>query len=153
MANFTGLAAALHHVLAQEGWDVNAQGLQGAPRVRVLASEERHATIDRALRYLGLGTDSLQPIEVDDQARMRLDALERALEEGSGPTIVTSEAGNINSGAFDRFNEVCDLAHAARAWVHVDGAVGLWRPPRPSAVISSRVSTGLIRGEPMRTSG
>ena len=126
MANFTGLAAARHHVLAQEGWDVNAQGLQGAPRVRVLASEERHATIDRALRYLGLGTDSLQPIEVDDQARMRLDALERALEEDGGPTIVTSEAGNINSGAFDRFNEVCDLAHAARAWVHVDGAVGLW---------------------------
>ena len=126
MANFTGLAAARHHVLAQEGWDVNAQGLQGAPRVRILASEERHATIDRALRYLGLGTDSLQPIEVDDQARMRLDALQRALEEGTGPTIVTTEAGNINSGAFDRFNEVCDLAHAARAWVHVDGAVGLW---------------------------
>jgi glutamate/tyrosine decarboxylase-like PLP-dependent enzyme len=126
MANFTGLAAARHHVLAQEGWDVNAQGLQGAPRVRVIASEDRHATIDRALRYLGLGTDSLQPIEVDDQARMRLDALKRALEESSGPTIVTTEAGNINSGAFDRFNEVCDLAHAARAWVHVDGAVGLW---------------------------
>jgi glutamate/tyrosine decarboxylase-like PLP-dependent enzyme len=126
MANFTGLAAARHHVLAQEGWDVNAQGVQGAPRVRILASEERHATIDRALRYLGLGTDSLQPIEVDDQARMRPDALQRALEERTGPTIVTIEAGNINSGAFDRFNEVCDLAHAARAWVHVDGAVGLW---------------------------
>ena len=126
MANFTGLAAARHHVLAQEGWDVNAKGLQGAPRVRVIASEDRHATIDRALRYLGLGTDSLQPVEVDDQARMRLDALQRALEESSGPTIVTTEAGNINSGAFDRFNEVCDLAHAARAWVHVDGAVGLW---------------------------
>jgi glutamate/tyrosine decarboxylase-like PLP-dependent enzyme len=126
MANFTGLAAARHHVLAQEGWDVNAQGLQGAPRVRILASEERHATIDRALRYLGLGTDSLQLIEVDDQARMRLDVLQGALEERTAPTIVTIEAGNINSGAFDRFNEVCDLAHAARAWVHVDGAVGLW---------------------------
>ena len=132
MANFTGLAAARHHVLAQEGWDVNAQGLQGAPRVRILASEDRHATIDRALRYLGLGTDSLQPIEVDDQARMRVDALKRALEESSGPTIVTSEAGNINSGAFDHFNDVCDLAHAARAWVHVDGAVGLWAAASPA---------------------
>lgn len=132
MANFTGLAAARHHVLAQEGWDVQARGLQGAPALRVIASEERHATIGRALRYLGLGTDSLRLVKTDGQSRMRLDALQTALEEGSGPTIVTAEAGNINSGAFDRFDEVCDVAHAAKAWVHVDGAVGLWAAVSPA---------------------
>ena len=131
MANFTGLAAARHHVLGQEGWDVQARGLQGAPRLRVIASEERHATIGRALRYLGLGTDSLRLVEADDQARMRLDGLQDALRENTGPTIVTIEAGNINSGAFDRFDEVCDLAHDAGAWVHVDGAVGLWAAASP----------------------
>jgi len=124
MANFTGLISARHKVLADSGWNVNRQGLIGAPRVRVLVGQERHATVDRALRYLGLG----EPIEVaaDDQGRIRVDSLREALESGSGPTIVCLQAGNIHSGAFDPFREAIELAHAHHAWVHVDGAFGLW---------------------------
>ena len=125
MANFTGLAAARHHVLAAAGWDVERDGLVGAPPIRVLVGEERHTTIDRALRFLGLGS---RPIAVaaDDQGRMRPDALARELASGSGPAIVCTQAGNVNSGAFDPFEPVCDLAHDHGAWVHVDGAFGLW---------------------------
>ncbi|MFN2490452.1 MAG: aspartate aminotransferase family protein [Actinomycetota bacterium] len=126
MANFTGLAAARHHVLEQEGWNVQDKGLRGAPIVRVLASETRHDTIDRSLRYLGLGTDSIRPLAADDEGRMSLVALRDALANGQGPTIVCAQAGNVNSGAFDRFDDVCALAHEYNAWVHVDGAFGLW---------------------------
>ncbi len=126
IANFTGLAAARHHVLEQEVWNVQEKGLQGAPVVRVLANETRHDTIDRSLRYLGLGTDSIQPLVADDEGRMSLVALRDALANGQGPTIVCAQAGNVNSGAFDRFDDVCALAHKYNAWVHVDGAFGLW---------------------------
>jgi glutamate/tyrosine decarboxylase-like PLP-dependent enzyme len=126
MASFTGLAAARHHVLAARGWDVQARGLTEAPRIRVLANETRHDTIDRALRYLGLGTDSIEPVAADDQGRMLPGALRVALAAEDAPTIVCAQAGNVNSGAFDSFEEVCELAHSAGAWVHVDGAFGLW---------------------------
>lgn len=126
MANFTALAAARHHVLEQEGWNVEERGLQGAPVVCVLANETRHDTIDRSLRYLGLGTESIQPLAADAQGRMSLAALRDALDNGQGPRIVCAQAGNVNSGAFDRFNDVCALAHEHKAWVHVDGAFGLW---------------------------
>ncbi len=130
MANFTGLISARHKVLADHGWDVNRQGLTGAPEVRVLVGAERHATVDRALRYLGLG----EPIEVaaDEQGRIRVDELQRVLESGSGPTIVCLQAGNIHSGAFDPFRAAIELAHEHDAWVHVDGAFGLWALASPT---------------------
>jgi glutamate/tyrosine decarboxylase-like PLP-dependent enzyme len=131
MANYTCLAAARHHVLKNAGWDVETKGLQDAPRVRVIAGEERHVTIDRSLRFLGLGTESLFPVACDDQGRLEIDALRSALAEGDGPTIVCAQAGNVNSGAFDPIGEVCDIAHASKAWVHVDGAFGLWAAAVP----------------------
>jgi glutamate/tyrosine decarboxylase-like PLP-dependent enzyme len=130
MANFTALAAARHHVLERAGWDVEADGLLGAPRVRVLVGEERHVTIDRALRFLGLGTSSVRPVPADEQGRMRPDALRSALGESPEPTIVCVQAGNVNTGAFDPLDAICDAA--GDAWVHVDGAFGLWAAASPS---------------------
>jgi glutamate/tyrosine decarboxylase-like PLP-dependent enzyme len=124
MANFTGLAAGRHAVLARAGWDVEERGLQGAPPVRVLVGAERHDTIDLALRYLGLGAPQLVP--ADDQGRIRVDALDRALRTSDGPTIVALQAGNVHSGAFDDFAGAVPAATDRGAWVHVDGAFGLW---------------------------
>lgn len=126
MANFTGLAAARHHVLDQVGWDVESQGLLGAPELRVIVGAERHSTIDRALRFLGLGHARARVVDSDDQGRMRADALAEALAEFDGPTIVCAQAGNVNSGSFDPLREICERAHEKQAWVHVDGAFGLW---------------------------
>ena len=131
MANFTGLAAGRDAVLRQAGWDVARHGLGGGPRVRVLVGAERHDTVDLALRYLGLG--SPEPVEVDEQGRLRADLLEAALESGSdGPVIVALQAGNVHSGAFDPFAEAIRIAHAHGAWVHVDGAFGLWAAASPA---------------------
>ncbi len=132
MANFTGLAAARHDVLRKAGWDVERDGLIGAPKVRVLAGAERHDTVDRALRFLGLGTSCIVPIEVDSQGRMRADALADALAATDGPTIVCAQVGNVNTGAIDPIAEICELAHAAGAWVHVDAAFGLWAAVSPA---------------------
>jgi glutamate/tyrosine decarboxylase-like PLP-dependent enzyme len=132
MANFTGLAAARHDVLRRAGWDVERDGLIGAPKVRVLAGAERHDTVDRALRFLGLGTSCIEPIAVDNQGRMRADALAEALAPADGPTIVCAQVGNVNTGAIDPIQEICELAHAAGAWVHVDAAFGLWAAVSPS---------------------
>ncbi|WP_117211998.1 pyridoxal phosphate-dependent decarboxylase family protein [Allorhizocola rhizosphaerae] len=127
MANFTGLAAGRHHVLARAGWDVSANGLAGGPRVRVVVGRERHDTLDLALRYLGLGAPI--DVDVDEQGRIRPGALAAAL--GEGPTIVCLQAGNVHSGAFDPFAECVALAHEHGAWVHVDGAFGLWAAVSP----------------------
>ena len=124
MANFGGLAAARGEVLARVGWDVNLWGLTGAPRIRVLVNEERHVTIDTSLRYLGLGAP--EEVESDSQGRIRIDALRGALEKFSAPTILALQAGNIHSGSFEYFREAIELAHEHGAWVHVDGAFGLW---------------------------
>jgi glutamate/tyrosine decarboxylase-like PLP-dependent enzyme len=131
MANFTALAVAGREVLRRAGWDVDADGLWGAPRVRVLAGQGRHGTIDRALRFLGMGTGAIVPVEMDDQGRMRPDALRRALDEGSGPAIVCAQVGNVNTGAIDPVGEICATAHEHGAWVHVDGAFGLWAAASP----------------------
>jgi glutamate/tyrosine decarboxylase-like PLP-dependent enzyme len=131
MANFTGLAAARHEVLRRAGWNVEASGLTGAPAVRVLVGEERHSTVDRALRFLGLGTGAAVPVAVDGQGRMRPGALREALAGGRGPAIVCVQVGNVNTGAIDPVGEICDIAHAAEAWVHVDGAFGLWAAASP----------------------
>ncbi len=130
MANFTGLAAGRQHVLTEAGWDLDRDGLTGAPRVTVLVGEDRHASIDLALRYLGLGAPT--PVAVDGQGRMRADALADALAHADGPTIVALQAGNLHSGAFDPLGECADLAHARGAWVHVDGAFGLWAGASPA---------------------
>ena len=131
MANFTGLAAGRDSVLRRAGWDVAQRGLNGGPRVRVLAGAERHDTVDLSLRYLGLGLP--EPVAVDEQGQLRTDALQSALVEGHDePTIVVLQAGNVHSGAFDPFAEAIRAAHAHGAWVHVDGAFGLWAAASPS---------------------
>jgi glutamate/tyrosine decarboxylase-like PLP-dependent enzyme len=132
MANFTALAAARHSVLAAAGWDVEADGLVGAPPFHVIVGEERHVTIDRALRFLGLGTASLITVPADDQGRMRPDALEEVLAGSTGPTVVCAQAGNVNTGAVDPLRAICDAAHEAGAWVHVDGAFGMWAAASPT---------------------
>ena len=131
MANMTALAAARHEVLRRYGWDVEADGLIGAPRIRVLAGAQRHDTIDRALRFLGLGRAGIVPVLTDDQGRMLAPALADALSGGDGPTIVCAQVGNVNTGAIDPVGEICDIAHRAGAWVHVDGAFGLWAAASP----------------------
>ena len=137
MANFTGLISARQKVLNDAGWDVNELGLNGAPKVRVLVGAERHVTIDLALRYLGLGAPTVVP--ADNQGRIRIDELKNALESGSGPTILCLAAGEIHSGAFDPFEEAIELAHQHGAWVHVDGAFGLW-------ALASRKLRPLLKG-------
>jgi glutamate/tyrosine decarboxylase-like PLP-dependent enzyme len=131
MANFTGLAAGRDAVLRRAGWDVATHGLNGGPRVRVLVGAERHDTVDLALRYLGLGAP--EPVAADDQGRIRADALATALAQGSGePTLVSLQAGNVHSGAYDPFAETVEVAHEHGAWVHVDGAFGLWAAASPT---------------------
>lgn len=129
MANFTGLAAARQQVLTDAGWDVERDGLAGGPRVRVLVGEERHGTVDVALRYLGLGAPTAVP--ADRQGRLVVGGLERALADGDRPTIVCLQAGNLHSGATDPLADAIDAAHAHGAWVHVDGAFGLWAAASP----------------------
>jgi glutamate/tyrosine decarboxylase-like PLP-dependent enzyme len=126
MAHFTCLAAARHGVLRKAGWDVEANGLHGAPRIHVVASEEAHVTVDVALRYLGLGTSALVRVEADAQGRMRADRLPEVLATLGGPVIVVAQAGNVNTGAFDPLREIAAAARAHGAWLHVDGAFGLW---------------------------
>ncbi|HEX4934011.1 MAG TPA: aminotransferase class V-fold PLP-dependent enzyme, partial [Gemmatimonadaceae bacterium] len=126
MANFTGLAAARHAVLRNAGWNVEEQGLQGAPRVHVVIGAEAHVTIHVALRMLGLGSKNAIVVPADEQGRMRPDELRRALASLSGPTIVCAQAGNVNSGAFDPLDEIAAVVHERGGWLHVDGAFGLW---------------------------
>jgi glutamate/tyrosine decarboxylase-like PLP-dependent enzyme len=126
MASFTALAADRNSQLSRVGWDVERKGLSGAPEVTVIAGDERHVTIDTALRYLGLGTDSLTTVETDDQGRVLTDDFAAKLRDCSGPTIACLSAGNVNTGSFDPFGELIPVAHRRNAWVHVDGAFGLW---------------------------
>ena len=134
MAHFTALAAARHHVLSKAGWDVNADGLFGAPPIRVIVGEQRHVTVDRALKYLGVGASSLHVVPGDDQGRLDARGVAGALASGpdGGPTIVCVQAGDVNTGGFDQIGEICDVAHERGAWVHVDGAFGLWAATSPA---------------------
>jgi glutamate/tyrosine decarboxylase-like PLP-dependent enzyme len=134
MANFTALAAARHAVLARVGWDVERQGLQGAPPVTVITHEGTHVTVFASLQMLGLGRegDRVRQIAADDQGRMRPEALREALTTIDGPAIVCAQAGNVNTGAFDPFEELIPIAHEGGAWVHVDGAFGIWAAAVPS---------------------
>jgi glutamate/tyrosine decarboxylase-like PLP-dependent enzyme len=135
VANLSALAAARHAVLKRAGWNVEADGLFGAPPISVIVGDEIHPSVTKALGMLGLGRNRVIKVPVDNQGRMRSDALPKI----SGPTIVCVQAGNVNTGAFDPIAEICARAHAAGAWVHVDGAFGLW------AAASPRLAT-LCRG-------
>jgi glutamate/tyrosine decarboxylase-like PLP-dependent enzyme len=124
-ANTAGLAAARHHVLAEVGWDVERRGLLGAPPIRVIAGEERHGTIDRSLRLLGLGVDVVEPVPAGPNGAIDLGSLRELLRAGSpGPAIVCLQSGNVNTGACDRLREACELVHRHGGWAHVDGAFG-----------------------------
>jgi glutamate/tyrosine decarboxylase-like PLP-dependent enzyme len=129
MGIVTALAAARFRVLEQVGWDVNRDGLVGAPPLRVLVGGKRHVTIDRALRLLGLGAP--EPVGADGQGRMDVASLRAALGSRDGPTIVCAQAGEVNTGAFDDFDAIADATEAHGAWLHVDGAFGLWAAASP----------------------
>jgi glutamate/tyrosine decarboxylase-like PLP-dependent enzyme len=133
-ANTVALAAARHRVLADAGWNVEARGLMGAPAIRVIAGEERHATVDRTLRLLGIGADAVHPVAADANGAIDPRALEQALRAGDAeaPTIVCAQAGNVNTGACDDLTACVELARKHGAWLHVDGAFGIWAAASPS---------------------
>jgi len=144
VANFTALAAARHAVLKRVGWNVEADGLIGAPPVTVIVGDEVHVSPVKALGMLGLGRSRLIRVPVDGQGRMRIDAFPKL----SGPTIVLVQAGNVNTGAFDPIDEICQIAHQADAWVHVDGAFGLWAMATPSL---SHLTAGIANADSWAT--
>ena len=131
MAHMTALAAARHRILERAGWNLLRDGLQGAPRIRVLVGEERHVTVDRALRYLGIGSAQIEAVPADEQGRMRVELLPAALAAGDGPTIVCAQLGNVNTGSCDDVSAIADAVEGTGAWLHVDGAFGLWAAASP----------------------
>ncbi len=132
LGNAVGIAAGRHAVLAREGWDVEARGLYGAPEINVVIGDEAHATILTALQYLGLGRERVIRVSADRQGRLRADELARTLAQLNGPAMVLAQAGNVNSGAFDPMPAIADAVAAYRnAWLHVDGAFGLWAATSP----------------------
>jgi glutamate/tyrosine decarboxylase-like PLP-dependent enzyme len=131
-ANTVGLATARHDVLHRVGWDVEMDGLAGSPRVQIVAGDERHATIDRSARLLGFGVNAIRSVGTDHNGAMDMADLERVLGTVSGPTIVTLQAGNVNTGAVDDLRRGAELARSVGAWVHVDGAFGLWAAASPT---------------------
>jgi aromatic-L-amino-acid decarboxylase len=132
MGHVTCLAAARHAVLRAQDWDVPTRGVFGAPRVRILVNADRHGSVDRAVRLLGFGTDAIEPLEVDANGSLQPAVLEAALAGRSDPTIVVLQAGELNLAAFDPFDALATIAHAHGAWVHVDGAFGLWARVSPA---------------------
>jgi glutamate/tyrosine decarboxylase-like PLP-dependent enzyme len=138
-ASFTALAAARHEVLRRAGWDVEADGLQGAPKVHVVVGAHAHTSIMAALRMLGFGASTLLVAEADAQTRMLPESLAACLRRCDGPTIVCAQAGNVNTGAFDPFDDIVGLTRAHGAWLHVDGAFGLWAAAVPEL-------SALVRG-------
>lgn len=147
MANTTALAAARHHVLAAVGWDVEADGLVGAPPIRLIVGREVHVTVPRSARLLGLGTRSIEYVAVDENGAMIPESLEEVLAAGRpGPAIVCCQAGNVNTGALDPVGELADVAHRHGAWLHVDGAIGLW-----AAACSPSMLPGLDRADSWST--
>jgi glutamate/tyrosine decarboxylase-like PLP-dependent enzyme len=131
MANFICVAAARSRVLESVGWDVERNGLFGAPPIEVVVGADRHVSLELALRYLGLGSERVRVVPADDQGRMRADLLGEELRRCDGPIIVCAQAGDVNSGAFDPIGQICDVAHEHGGWVHVDGAFGLWAAASP----------------------
>ena len=139
-ANITALAAARHEVLRRARWDVEALGLQGAPPLTVIAGAEAHSSIDAACRMIGVGSRTIMRVATDEQGRMRTDALEWALSATSGPTIVCAQVGNVNTGACDPLVEIGELTRENGAWLHIDGAFGLWAAASPGVSPAGRRS-------------
>jgi glutamate/tyrosine decarboxylase-like PLP-dependent enzyme len=132
MGHVTCLAAARNALLARSGWDVERDGLAAAPRLRILSGDQRHGSIERAVRLLGLGSASVVDLATDEDGRLRAEVLDDALRQDPDvATIVILQAGDLNIGAFDPFIELIPLAHASGAWVHIDGAFGLWAAASP----------------------
>ena len=150
MANFTSLAAARHRVLSDAGWDIEANGLFGAPSIEVMVSEEAHYTIGMALRLLGLGANRVRCIPTDDQGRMRVQDLSMAVRDGNGPCIICAQAGNVNTGAIDPLHEIAQVAKHRNAWLHVDGAFGLWGAASPER---ARLLEGVEQANSVATDG
>jgi glutamate/tyrosine decarboxylase-like PLP-dependent enzyme len=148
MAHVTCLAAARHAVLERVGWDVESDGLAGSPPIAVLTGGKRHITVDRALRLLGLGNRCAVRLEVDGEGRMQVAALDEALRGASGPTIVCAQAGEVNTGAFDPLEDIAALCADTGAWLHVDGAFGLWAGASPEL---AHLSSGLERADSWAT--
>jgi len=144
LANFSALAAARHAVLKRAGWNVEADGLFGAPPITVIVGAEVHPSVTKSLGLLGLGRTRLIKVPVDAQGRMRVEALPSI----SDRTIVIAQAGNVNTGAFDPFSEICERAHQAGAWVHVDGAFGLWAAAAPA---TAKLTTGMVDADSWAT--
>jgi glutamate/tyrosine decarboxylase-like PLP-dependent enzyme len=150
-ANTVCLAAARHRVLARAGWDVERDGLTGAPPIRVVANGERHATIDRSLRLLGLGSGVLEPVATDANGAIGIEALAGVLAHGpAGPMIVCLQAGNVNTGACDDLSATVALVHEHGGWAHVDGAFGLWAAASPT---TRHLVTGLEAADSWGTDG
>lgn len=150
MASFTGLAAARHRVLQNAGWNVEADGLFGAPPIDVIIGDEAHYTIVMALRLLGLGGTRLRRVATDGRGRMRPDELAQALRASRGPCIVCAQAGNVNTGAFDPLEAIADATKERGAWLHVDGAFGLWASASPALAPLVR---GIGRADSIATDG
>src|SRR5262245_22735846 len=148
MAHATALVAARHHVLAAVGHDVEADGLSGAPAIRVVTGAKRHGTVDRALRFIGLGTGCVRLVPVDDQGRMVAADLLGVLAESPAPTIVIAQLGEVNTGACDDLEAIADACEAAGAWLHVDGAFGLWAAAAPSP---AQLTAGSARADSWAT--
>jgi glutamate/tyrosine decarboxylase-like PLP-dependent enzyme len=148
MANFAGIAAGRHAVLEREGWDVEARGLHGAPEVRVLVGEHAHATIAVALRMLGLGAENAITVAADERGRMIPSELAAELDRSEGPAIVCAQAGEVNTGCFDPFDELAEICARHGAWLHVDGAVGLWAAASPRL---ADLTHGLARADSWST--
>ena len=132
MAHFTCLAAARHAVLERVGWDLVRDGLAGSPPMRVVVGAKRHVTVDSALRMLGIGSAAITVVAADDRGRMRVDELAAAVEAADGPTIVCAQVGEVNTGAADSVPEIAALCARAGAWLHIDGAFGLWAAVSPT---------------------
>ena len=150
MASFTSLLTARHQLLHQAGWDVERDGLFGAPPIEVVVSDESHRTIFTALRMSGLGAERVRRVETDAHGRMRVDRLAAILRGGSGPSIVCAQIGNVNTGAADPIGEIAPLTRERGAWLHVDGAFGLWAATSPSR---KHLASGIEQADSLATDG
>lgn len=150
MAHVTCLAAARRDVLSRAGWDVDERGLAGAPPLRVVTGANRHVTVGRALRLLGIGRAAVRTVDVDGDSRINVGALRAELAKNAEPTIVVAQAGEVNTGAFDDFNGIADAADGAGAWLHIDGAFGLWAAASPRL---RHLVDGVARADSWATDG
>ena len=150
MANFTALLTARHHLLERVGWDVERHGLFGAPPIDVLVGDQSHRTISTALRMIGFGAERVRRVDTDGQGRMRTDRLEQLLRDGSGPCVVCAQIGNVNTGAADPIADIAPLTHARDAWLHIDGAFGLWAAVSPSR---RSLAAGIDQADSLATDG